>query len=600
MNIQKHFSSLFSLLRANPDCRRDEKGNKREKLFRKSNMKKLTVILLVSFSIQLNLFSTGNNALGNNPFVFHQGIFQANNIRTYFTNTGVFNKDFRYSNPLGMEWPIGSGKIALYSTGITTAAYVQGVLRMASVSYNGEYVPGYINNSSGVPIVITNSNFKIYNVRRTDIPDSNNWKNWGLMVPFGAPYVDVNHNGHYEYLIDTPGVKGADQTIFMCLTDGFPEEHKVGEGFGGGTAPLFAEVHMTAWGYNKTGLEDVIFIKWECINKNTQPWNGTFFSLVSNTTLGNLNDNYIGCDTIRKMSYCYNASNYDTVYGYNPPAVGLKWLECSSGNSLSKSYVYFKLWSNNVIPPCEGLGGDSNGYIMLAYNFMHGLKKDLTPWVVPPGGTTSLIIKACYSGDPETGAGWNEGQPGNPSGSVENCGGPNVLSGNIVNINPPGERHIVMNRGGTNFTMNPNDTQRIVLAQFVARGTSNLNSVTKLKQLADNVQQFCNNGFVIGVNNISSSLPESYVLYQNYPNPFNPSTKIRFLVPPSKGARGMMDIKLTIYDVIGKEITTLVNEQLKSGTYEIEWNASNFPSGVYFYKLMTSDFVQVKKMVLLK
>ncbi len=93
------------------------------------------------------------------------------------------------------------------------------------------------------------------------------------MVPHGAPYIDVNHNGIYEPQIDTPGVRFADQTIFICMTDGFPGEHKIGEGFGGGTAPMFAEVHLTAWAYNRPGLEDMQFIKWDIINKNVVPWN---------------------------------------------------------------------------------------------------------------------------------------------------------------------------------------------------------------------------------------------------------------------------------------------------------------------------------------
>jgi len=90
-----------------------------------------------------------------------------------------------------------------------------------------------------------------------------------------------------------------------------------------------------------------------------------------------------------------------------------------------------------------------------------------------------------------------------------------------------------------------------------------------------------------GVKKISSTIPDNFSLSQNYPNPFNPFTKIKFSIPPSKGARGM--IRLVIYDVLGKEIAVLVNEQLKPGTYEVEWDGSNYTSGVYFYKLIVSD-----------
>jgi photosystem II stability/assembly factor-like uncharacterized protein len=108
------------------------------------------------------------------------------------------------------------------------------------------------------------------------------------------------------------------------------------------------------------------------------------------------------------------------------------------------------------------------------------------------------------------------------------------------------------------------------------------------------------------VKKISTEIPDKFNLSQNYPNPFNPSTKIKIEIPPSKGARGMTH--LFIYDILGREVTTLVNEQLSPGTYEVEWNASNYPSGVYFYKLITADasaslsikYTETRKMVLIK
>jgi hypothetical protein len=81
---------------------------------------------------------------------------------------------------------------------------------------------------------------------------------------------------------------------------------------------------------------------------------------------------------------------------------------------------------------------------------------------------------------------------------------------------------------------------------------------------------------------------------QNYPNPFNPSTIISFALPEQT------DVELRIYDVLGKEVATLVNESKPAGSYEVEWNASDLPSGVYIYQLRTGTSVQMKKMMLLK
>lgn len=82
-------------------------------------------------------------------------------------------------------------------------------------------------------------------------------------------------------------------------------------------------------------------------------------------------------------------------------------------------------------------------------------------------------------------------------------------------------------------------------------------------------------------------------------SPFNPSTKIRFSFPLLRGGRGV-SVTLEIYDMLGREISSLINGQLRPGSYEVEWDATNFPSGVYFYKLSAAGLVITKKMVLLK
>jgi uncharacterized delta-60 repeat protein len=96
-------------------------------------------------------------------------------------------------------------------------------------------------------------------------------------------------------------------------------------------------------------------------------------------------------------------------------------------------------------------------------------------------------------------------------------------------------------------------------------------------------------GDLIEVKNISTIVPLNHKLYQNYPNPFNPSTSIKFDVA-STG-----HIKIVVYDMLGRQVETLVNESLRSGTYEVNYNAANLSSGVYFYELITEDYRNVKK-----
>ncbi|NOX66748.1 MAG: T9SS type A sorting domain-containing protein, partial [Chlorobi bacterium] len=97
----------------------------------------------------------------------------------------------------------------------------------------------------------------------------------------------------------------------------------------------------------------------------------------------------------------------------------------------------------------------------------------------------------------------------------------------------------------------------------------------------------------------SENLPKKFVLYQNYPNPFNPSTTIKYQIPSNVKSE-TSNTKLIVYDILGREVATLVNEKQKPGNYEIVFNASNLPSGIYFYSMHAGEFNSVKKMILLK
>jgi len=149
-----------------------------------------------------------------------------------------------------------------------------------------------------------------------------------------------------------------------------------------------------------------------------------------------------------------------------------------------------------------------------------------------------------------------------------------------------------------------------------------MNQITggTLKGCVINGVVYGDTSMIVGIKQISNEVPENYSLSQNYPNPFNPVTKIKFSLPhPSEG--GALDVQLIVYDVLGREIANLIpplrggEVGLQPGTYEVEWDGSNYPSGVYFYKLSISDpsassrqtdgqagqgYTETKKMVLVK
>ena len=98
----------------------------------------------------------------------------------------------------------------------------------------------------------------------------------------------------------------------------------------------------------------------------------------------------------------------------------------------------------------------------------------------------------------------------------------------------------------------------------------------------------------VSVEDLNSGIPKDYNLYQNYPNPFNPTTKIRFSIPYSES------VNIEVFNELGEIVASLLNSNLSAGYYEVNFDASYLPSGLYFYRISSGNFVETKKMVLIK
>jgi uncharacterized Ntn-hydrolase superfamily protein len=110
----------------------------------------------------------------------------------------------------------------------------------------------------------------------------------------------------------------------------------------------------------------------------------------------------------------------------------------------------------------------------------------------------------------------------------------------------------------------------------------------------DSLQVLYNNWLITNIRNLESDVPKNAMLYQNFPNPFNPNTNIKFSLINNAY------VTLKVYNSLGKEVSVIVNEILKSGTYEVTFYADNLPSGVYYYRLNAGEFKDTKRMVILK
>jgi hypothetical protein len=516
---------------------------------------------------------------------------QPNNLKAEFVLTGIFNQNTSLQNTPGCEWPTGSGKYVCFTAGLSIAALVNDSLAMTTASYRGEFVPGYYQNG----VYQTNPSFRYYSVKAGDNCSNNpDYANWGLMVPYGAPFKDVNQNEVYDCGIDIPGMPNAKQTIFIVLTDGDLSQHSIGEGFGGGiTNPLLkAQVAITAWGYDYPTVNNAHFIKYVITNKSSSTWKKTYLGLYSDPDIGDATDDWGGCSPELDLSFAYNKDNNDPDYGANPPAFGFAVLRSPyifrNGINDTLGMTSYNLLSCNGIgnpPPCQTM---PNGEPLPAYRCMQGLKKDGTPILNPLVTSGTRKTKFWYSGDPETNTGWNASY-----GYIPNCGGDTTMT--TISHEGCGSVMMLMNTGSDSLEITPNQTVEYTIAQFVERGSSNLNSLTLLKNRAASLKTFYNeiaNSTSITHNN--EVIVKDYKLYQNYPNPFNPETKIKFDVPKTS------QVQLEVFDISGKLVATLVNEELNSGQYTVKFDASKLSSGIYIYRMRAGNVVYSNKMLMLK
>lgn len=493
----------------------------------------------------------------------------ANNISTWFTNNGTFNNNITNGLNAGFEWPKGQNHFARYSSGLWISG-ANGTDTSITISQYGnfQFVPGFTDNN-GIEHGSNDRDYRMYELHYgVNDSDRTRWPNVLLgNSDQGAPvYFDTLSNSWKP-------LDYGDQTMYYCYSDNNPSVHLEF------TSPLKADVKQLNYAFTAgpEALTNTIISQYTIINRSTSAWNGSYITIWTDDDLGNSADDKTGCDTTLGLGFTYNGSNFDTAYGSAPPAVGF---------FLLKGPVVFTSNNNDTSFICRGkIKTIKTGYKSLGMSvfniyangadpltstdflhYMEGFDINGNSIINP---ITNKPTKFVFSGDPETNTGW--------------------IQNNMTDM------RFLISVGPINI--NPGDTQIIIIGQSIARGTNNLNSVTKLKQYVRVVKDLYNDCFTnvpIGITRNTNHGPVKFALYQNYPNPFNPKTKINYELPVT----GF--VKLVLYDLLGRKVKNLVNEKQNAGSYEVEFDGSNFSSGVYFYKLETDNFTAVKKMVLLK
>ncbi len=367
-------------------------------------------------------------------------------------------------------------------------------------------------------------------------------------------------------------------SVYMDYTNCTGGLHTSAISLPGGTLPLGVEVQQLTFSFSDSPYRDMYFSKWRIINKSSLSWDSVYIALVDDGDIGDGSDDAAGCDTTRNLGFIKNFDNNDADYGAAPPALGYRILQSPmrfTGNNQDTAklpygnYTGYKLTGMSAYNVFVNSGGSCLGdpdNAVNAYNFLRG--KDgcgntLINWVT--GNPTQYK----YSGNAVTLTGWYD-STSDDKRQVLSCGPISMASGS---------------------------EQFFVTGTVLGRGSSNNQSVGAMLTASDDANNFYKNSFggtPIGITQTSTEVPVRFSLEQNYPNPFNPITKLKFQMSKSGFA------KLVIFDVTGKEIATLVNEEMNPGTYELSWDGSNYPSGIYFYELTSEGFTQTKKMALIK
>ncbi|MBS1518129.1 MAG: T9SS type A sorting domain-containing protein [Bacteroidetes bacterium] len=149
----------------------------------------------------------------------------------------------------------------------------------------------------------------------------------------------------------------------------------------------------------------------------------------------------------------------------------------------------------------------------------------------------------------------------------------------------------IVNSGGTNYYFR--GWTGVGAGSYTSPDSTGLDSIITLNLIGP-VVETARWTTTVGINQLSSQIPDKFSLYQNYPNPFNPTTNIKFDIIKSGG------VKVIVYNSLGKEVGVLLNENLSPGSYKIDFDGSGYSSGIYYYKIITNDFTDVKKMLLIK
>jgi hypothetical protein len=470
----------------------------------------------------------------------------ANDVSMALTNVGSFAFDYSTGLP-GLEYPKGSGRTAVYSSGLWLSAKVGTSARHALSGYAEEFMagaaPGGIDDDPGNP------DYKVYKLHRTYASSSERdavLADYNAhAVTHGAPPVSLLSDGS----LAIPG----EQMCWSVYNDVDPSNH---QNPAGSTSPLRVEVQQTTFAYADPGaFRNTVFVRFKLINRYPLSLTDMYVGFWADPDLGDPKDDLTGSDPATGLGFCYNAANNDSIYGAAPPAIGYDMVQgpfdTVSGHRLGATT--FSRFINGADPDTS----------TETTNVMRGLSLTGTPLIDPVEADTTRFM---FCGDPVAATGWND------------------LVGQ--------DERMLLTAGP--FTMAPGSEQEVVLAIILAQGSDRLNSLALLRTYDAVVQSaFDTSSFpVLGVDAPTTS---TLALNRAFPNPSRGSLTLAFTLPASAPAT------LEVVDLAGRRAFSQAVGAFGIGRHELSvgTSANRLPAGMYFVRLSQSGRTATSRLVVL-
>ncbi|NNE48246.1 MAG: T9SS type A sorting domain-containing protein [Rhodothermales bacterium] len=503
-------------------------------------------------------------------------------VRASIYNTGNL---FRDINGGFYEVPKDSSAHAIFSTSLWLGARVNGELRAAiNHFYESELWPGPLDENGDPPADCTPYD-RIFNVYRSDIEsldaggtateDIRDWP-WEL----GALVRDGDGNpGNYDVAAgDRPRVLG-DQTAWWVMNDA-GNVHERSK-----TAPLGVELRVTAFGFEEVFSnawpEYATFYLIDVVNKSPARLDSLYFGSFVDADVGYGSDDRVGCDSLLGLGYAYNADDFDREYGNRPPAIGYTMIAASEATDdgidndfdgatdepgeRRQTTSCLELRKSSGFPPLGEYPQSAEGY----YNLLQGLGSDGMPITYGSYGSdySASPTTFMYTADPPEFWSADQIEPGGPSSRFAEIRF-------LVGLGP--------------LRLDSGDSERILMSILFAREGDRHQSVQRLKVIARNALNL-GSWLLDDVDSVSIAeppTPEGPAAYGlgHYPSPGSGQVFVRYNIPV------LAPVRITLFDVLGREVLRIVNAPRAPGEYEEVVVVSHLASGVYYYVLETKGY----------